>query len=152
AEELVELDEVVNAEVEDRRAVGATIDLRTGPGVAGATVLGDRLALRRIVSNLADNALKYGHAAHVSVELEARTLVVTVDDEGAGIPSDVRDILLEPFVRLDGSRNRGTGGAGLGLAIVRNLVEAHRGTVAIGDAPTRGARVSVKLPAFAVSG
>ena len=118
------------------------------PDATSATVLGDRLALRRIVANLVDNALKYGHIAHVAVEADAQAIVLTVDDEGSGIPPELREILLEPFVRLETSRNRQTGGAGLGLAVVCSLVEGHGGTVAIGDAPTGGARFSVRLPVF----
>ena len=148
AEELVEFDELVHAEVEDRRGAGAAIDLRVMPGVAGATVLGDRLALRRIVANLADNAQKYGHAAHLVLDRDAQAFVLTVDDEGPGIPPDLRETLLEPFVRLETSRNRCTGGAGLGLAIVRYLVEAHGGTISVGDAPAGGARFTVRLPIF----
>lgn len=151
AEELVEFDEIVRAEVEDKQATGAAIDLRLGRNVAGATVLGDRLALRRVVSNLAGNALSYGRVAHLSLDVEPRILVLFVDDEGAGIPRHLREILLEPFVRLESSRSRRTGGAGLGLAVVRNLVEAHRGTIAIEDAPTGGARFVVRLPLFAAS-
>jgi signal transduction histidine kinase len=111
-------------------------------------VLGDHLALRRIVSNLLDNALKYGHVAHATVKMDGQEIVLVVDDEGAGIPPDLRAILLEPFVRLETSRNRQTGGAGLGLAVVRSLVEGHGGVVTIGDAPTGGARFTVRLPEF----
>jgi signal transduction histidine kinase len=75
-------------------------------------------------------------------------MVLTVDDEGAGIPPELREVLLEPFVRIETSRSRNTGGAGLGLAIVRNLIEAHEGTVTIGDAPKGGARITVELPLF----
>ena len=146
AEELVEFDQIVRAEVEDRRVAGAAIDLLQT--TAGATVLGDRLALRRIVSNLADNALKYGRVAHLTVEADEQEVLLTVDDEGPGIPPDLREILLEPFIRLDSSRNRRTGGAGLGLAVVRNLVEGHDGTIAIGEAPTGGARFTIRLPLF----
>lgn len=74
-----------------------------------------------------------------------------VDDEGPGVPVGQRDILLEPFVRLEQSRNRCTGGAGLGLAVVRSLVEVCGGTIAIDDAPSGGARFSVRLPVFAAS-
>lgn len=147
-EELVEFDQIVRIEVEDRLAAGAAIELRMSQSAVGATILGDRLALRRIVSNLADNALAYGHAAHLAVEIDAQTIVLTIDDEGTGIPPDLREILLEPFVRLEASRNRRTGGAGLGLAIVRSLVEGHGGTIAIGDAPTGGARFTLSLPVF----
>lgn len=151
AEELVEFDEIVSAEVEDRRRAGAAIELAVRCSPAAATVLGDRIALRRVVSNLADNALKYGQAAHVSLDRNERTITLTVDDEGAGIAPDRRDLLLEPFVRLEASRNRRTGGAGLGLAIVRNLVEAHGGSIAIDDAPSGGARFVVRLPLFIVA-
>jgi signal transduction histidine kinase len=148
AEELVEMGELVRAEVEDRRTLGAAIDFRATPDAAHAVVLGDRLALRRVVSNLADNALKYGHVAHLALETDGGMLVLIVDDEGAGIPPDRREMLLEPFVRAEASRNRGTGGAGLGLSIVRSLVEAHGGTMTIGDVPTGGARLKLSLPAF----
>lgn len=151
AEELVEFDEVLRAEVEDKRAIGMPVDLHLMPETTGATVLGDRLALRRVVSNLTENALKYGGAAHLSLGLETGRLVLAVDDDGPGIPRHLRDILLEPFVRLESSRNRRTGGAGLGLAIVRSLVEAHGGAVAIDDAPGGGARIEVRLPVFTAS-
>ncbi|WP_431202182.1 sensor histidine kinase [Bradyrhizobium betae] len=148
-EELLEFDEIVRSEVLDRREAGAEIDLRIGPGVEGSNILGDRLACRRIVANLADNALKYGHVAHLAMEREAHCVLLMVDDEGPGVPLSQRDILLEPFVRLEQSRNRFTGGAGLGLAVVRSLVEVCGGTIAIGDAPSGGARFSVRLPVFA---
>lgn len=148
SEELVEFVEIVQVEAEDRRAAGSTIELRFSPAAIGTIVLGDRLALRRIVSNLFDNALKYGDAAHDSIVTDDQTITMVVDDEGTGIPYEMRDIILEPFARLEASRNRSTGGAGLGLAIVRNLVDAHDGAVAIGDAPTGGARFTVRLPIF----
>lgn len=147
-EELIEFAPSVVAEASDRRAGGASIDLTVCPDALQATVLGDRLALRRVVANLIDNALAYGKAAHLTLTTTPKTIILTVDDEGPGIPVADRDLLLEPFVRLEQSRARGTGGAGLGLAIVRNLVEAHGGTVAIGDAPTGGARLTIRLPVF----
>lgn len=148
AEELVEFDQVVRAEVDDRRAEGQPVDLHANAKTAEAIVLGDRLALRRVVSNLVDNALKYGRAAHVNIETDDQSVLLTVDDEGAGIPPDQREAMLEPFVRMETSRNRKTGGAGLGLAVVRNLVEAHAGAVAIADAPKGGGRFTVRLPLF----
>ena len=74
---------------------------------------------------------------------------MSVDDDGPGIPPAERDAMFEPFSRLEQSRNRTTGGAGLGLAIVRTLVEAHGGAVEIADAPSGGARVVLMLPVFA---
>ncbi len=149
-QELVELAALVAAEVADRRAVGAPVDLAMGAGAAEAAVLGDRVALRRIVANLLENALRYGHHAHVFLRVTATDLVLTIDDEGPGIPSDQRALLLEPFTRADASRARNTGGAGLGLAVVRSLVDAHGGRLAIGDAPTGGARLTIQLPVFQI--
>jgi signal transduction histidine kinase len=148
SQELVEIAALVRSEVGDRRAQGAAIDLACGGAAEGALVLGDRLALRRIVANLTDNALKYGHAAHLSIDADGGRAVLTVGDDGPGIPAGQREVMLEPFSRLEASRSRGTGGAGLGLAIVRALAEAHGGKVEIGDAPGGGARVTVSLPLF----
>lgn len=146
-EELIDFIQVVRAEVEDRQAAGKPVDLRVG-AVPTAVVLGDRLALRRIVANIIDNALIYGKAAHLSLDTTAGQVTLTVDDEGPGIPPEQRESILEPFVRLEDSRNRQTGGAGLGLAVTRSLVEAHSGTISISDAPNGGARVTVRLELF----
>jgi signal transduction histidine kinase len=148
AEELVEFDQVVRDEVDDRRAEDAAVDLQASTQGGEILVLGDRLALRRVVANLIDNALQYGRVAHVRIAADERTILLTVADEGAGIPPEQREAMLEPFVRLETSRNRRTGGAGLGLAVVRNLVEAHGGVVKIDDAPSGGARFTVSLPLF----
>lgn len=147
-EELVEFGQVVRAEVDDRSAEQAPIHLLSATKDEDAIVLGDRVALRRVVANLIDNALQYGKAAHVHVAASESTVQLIVDDEGPGIPPEQREALLEPFARLETSRNRRTGGAGLGLAVVRSLVEAHGGVINIGDAPTGGARFMVSLPLF----
>ncbi|WBL78492.1 ATP-binding protein [Bradyrhizobium xenonodulans] len=148
SQEMVELAALIAAEVHDRRVQGAPVDLVTDERMRNAVVLGDRLALRRIFANIVDNALAYGHAAHVRAALKDGAIVVSVDDEGPGIPADQRQTVLEPFHRLEKSRNRATGGAGLGLAVVRSLVEAHAGTIEIGAAPNGGTRVEVALPVF----
>jgi signal transduction histidine kinase len=147
-EELVEFDHLVRDEIDDRRAENAPVNLQIDTHDSEIIVLGDRVALRRVVSNIVDNALKYGRVAHVQIATTDRQVLLTVDDQGPGIPPEQREALLEPFARLETSRNRRTGGAGLGLAVVRNLVEAHRGSVAIGDAPSGGARFTVTLPLF----
>ena len=146
--ELVAFAEIIRTDVADRRAAGAPVTLRIDSAAEAATLLGDRLALRRITANILDNALNYGKRAHAVLAAEDNSMVLTVDDEGPGIPENQRDMLLEPFVRLDPSRARQSGGAGLGLAIVRTLVEAHEGDVTIGEAPTGGARLTVRLPLF----
>ncbi len=146
ARELVDVSALVRAEVEDRAQSGSVVDASIS-SAAGSVVLGDRLALRRIIANLVDNALKYGHAAHVSVVARGGCVEIAVEDEGPGIPEAQWAQMLEPFSRLETSRSRGTGGAGLGLAIVRGLVEAHGGEATIGRA-AKGARVAVTLPLF----
>ena len=108
-------------------------------------MLGDRLALRRIVANIVDSALKYGKRAHLRVAVDIQNTVLAVDYEGPGTPRDQRDLLLEPFALADTSRARETGGAGLGLAFMRSLAAALGGHVEIDDAPIRGARVIVRL-------
>ncbi|MBJ3775139.1 sensor histidine kinase [Acuticoccus mangrovi] len=151
SEELLEFDEIVAAEVEDRRATGGRADLTVAPEAKGAMVLGDRLALRRIVANLVDNALKYGGTAHVAVGLSGGDVALIVDDEGPGIPAEMASLLTEPFVRLETSRSRSTGGAGLGLAIVHGLLTAHGGNLAIETAPGGGARFVAHLPRFDIN-
>lgn len=148
SQEMVELAALVAVEVHDRHVQGAAVDLVTDERVRNVVVLGDRLALRRVFANIIDNALAYGHAAHVRTALKDGAVVVSIGDEGSGIPPDQRQTVLEPFHRLEKSRNRATGGAGLGLAVVRSLVEAHGGTIEIGAAPGGGTRVSVTLPVF----
>lgn len=148
SQEMIEFAALVQAEVGDRRAQGDAVDLTTEEGAGGAIVLGDRLALRRIIANVIDNAIKYGGAAHVHMKLRPQSVLVSVEDEGPGIPVEARQAMLEPFNRLETSRNRATGGAGLGLAVVRALVEAHGGTIDIASAPGRGARVNLVLPTF----
>jgi signal transduction histidine kinase len=108
-------------------------------------VLGDHVALRRILANLVDNAVEYGEMAEVALVRSAGQAVLTVDDHGPGIPVEQRAAMLEPFTRLDQSRNRRTGGAGLGLAVCRSLVEAQGGAIAILDGPA-GGRIQVTLP------
>jgi signal transduction histidine kinase len=148
SQEMVELAALVAAEVNDRHAQGAAVDLVTDERARDVVVLGDQLALRRVFANIIDNALAYGQAAHVRTALKDGAVVVSIGDEGPGIPADQRQTVLEPFHRLEKSRNRATGGAGLGLAVVRSLVEAHGGTIAIGAPPDGGTRVSVTLPVF----
>ena len=147
-EELIDFAQIVSAEVDDRRAVGKPVDL-ANTATLNSTILGDRLALRRVIANLVDNALFYGKVAHLAIEADSEFVTLHVDDEGPGIPPDQREQILEPFVRLEDSRNRRTGGAGLGLAVARSLVEAHGGKISITDAPlSKGARLTVQLPLF----
>jgi len=111
-----------------------------------AKVRGDAVALRRLFSNLIDNALRYGSSAAVSLERTGEEVVVAIDDDGPGIPALERSAVFEPFYRIEPSRSRETGGAGLGLAIARAIVEAHGGRISADAAPKGGARIRVVLP------
>ena len=103
-------------------------------------------SLRRAFANLIDNAIKYGERATVSVDADAAEIVVDVCDEGPGIPEAEIANVFKPFVRLEGSRNRKTGGSGLGLSIVKSIVEAHQGRIELGNRASGGLRVRVTLP------
>lgn len=144
--EMVDLGALVAEALAARQRAGEAVE--TGALAREAWVLGEPLALRRIVANLVENAQAYGLRARVSVEAQPQWVRLVVEDDGPGIPEDQRRLILEPFVRLEPSRARRTGGAGLGLAIVRSLAEAHGGTVDIGEAQRGGARLEVTLPRF----
>lgn len=122
---------------------GVVVD---GSGIGPARVLGNERVLAGVVRNLVDNAVRHA-SARVSVavtEVDGQA-VLTVDDDGAGVPTGERDRVFERFVRLDEARSRDAGGAGLGLAIVHDAVRAHGGTVRVTDAPTGGARFEVRI-------
>lgn len=103
-------------------------------------------SLRRAFANLIDNAIKYGERAHVAVDADAAEITVEVCDDGPGIPESELSKVFKPYVRLEGSRNRKTGGNGLGLSIVKSIVEAHQGRIELSNRPSGGLRVRVTLP------
>jgi signal transduction histidine kinase len=107
-------------------------------------VTGRPIALRRVFSNVIENAVTYGFTAKVSVERKEEVWV-HIDDCGTGIPEEYWQNVFEPFYRLEGSRNRQTGGVGLGLSIVKQLVDGHGGRIEFFKA-TKGFRVSIALP------
>ena len=102
--------------------------------------------LKRAFTNLIENSLKYGHRAKVSLEATADTVLVTIRDEGPGIPDEHQDKVFLPFYRVEGSRARKTGGSGLGLSIVKTVVDAHDGHIALRNMPGRGLEVIISLP------
>lgn len=109
-------------------------------------VEGDPIALNRLVTNLVENALKYGGAARGRVYREDECAVIEIDDDGPGVPAAELDRVFEPFFRSEPSRNRETGGIGLGLAVVRSLARAHGGDVTLHNRPEGGLRARVTLP------
>jgi two-component system OmpR family sensor kinase len=144
----VDLARVVDDAVSDARASAPDRDLVLERAEA-VDVLGDDHQLRQVVANLLGNALRHTPAeAQVRVRLSARDGCATLDvaDDGPGLEPDVAAKVFEPFYRADESRARQTGGAGLGLAIVAAIVEAHGGTVRLATAPGAGATFTVTLP------
>lgn len=147
--ELIDIRELLVLEKDARPDQRVALEVVGGELTPPLYVLGNRLALRRVFSNLIDNAIAYGHEARIGVGRErGDRVIVTIDDCGPGIPAEMRDMVREPFVRLERSRARATGGSGLGLAIVSNLVAGHEGRFTITDAPSGGARMTVDLPQF----
>ncbi len=133
------LDEAAKA----ARREGAAIDLH----VEGEMILSLRRdACKRALANFLSNSQR--HAEHISVRAGRRDdgVVITIDDDGPGIPADKREDVFRPFYRLDTSRNRETGGVGLGLAISRDVIRGHGGDVTLDASPLGGLRVQIRLP------
>ncbi len=105
------------------------------------------LSLKRALVNLVNNALKYGDAARITlIPKDAGMVNITIEDNGPGIPNSHIETVFEPFRRLETSRNRETGGSGLGLSIARNIIRAHGGDILLQNAANGGLKVSVTLP------
>ena len=113
---------------------------------APVIIEGDPVALRRLVTNLLDNAVKFGGCARARVYREAGAAVIEVDDDGSGVPEEERERVFEPFRRGEPSRSRETGGVGLGLAVVRSVARAHGGEAELANRPGGGLRASARLP------
>ncbi|GBQ11883.1 ATP-binding protein [Swaminathania salitolerans] len=122
----------------------------TGPDRCQARVR--PLAIKRVFANLIDNACNYGGDAHVTLEAKDGNAVISVVDDGPGIPEAELEKVLSAFYRVEGSRSRATGGMGLGLAIVTREVARAGGQVALDNVPGRGLRVRVSLPLGAAQG
>jgi signal transduction histidine kinase len=141
----VDLDDVVTREVQ-RLRMEQTVEIDMSR-VRAASMSGDVEQLRRAVRNLVHNATRHA-SGRVTVSLEEvdSSVVLTVDDDGPGVPDSERDRVFERFTRLDSSRSSSDGGTGLGLAITRDIVERHGGSVTVEDSSAAGARFVVRLP------
>ncbi len=129
------VDDLADLNHDVRFAAGAPLILR-----------GEPLALRRMLVNLVENALKYGERARLRLERTDDALLVEIDDDGPGIPQHQQQQVFEPFFRLEQSRNRDTGGVGLGLATARAIALDHGGEITLANRSGGGLRVTVRLP------
>ena len=140
---LVDLSALVEGICEDASDAGEPV---TFSGPRGVTISCRPTALRRAISNLVDNAVKYGGSAAVSLSPEADRVIIAVDDEGPGIPPSEREKVFEPFYRIDSSRDPDIGGVGLGLSVARSTVWEHGGDIAIASRQGGGLTVRLELP------
>jgi signal transduction histidine kinase len=127
----------------EQQAMGRTVEIegqasRPCPGVASL--------LKRALNNLVDNAVLYGGRATVQVEETPSALMLRVLDEGPGLPDAELERVFEPFYRLEASRNRATGGSGLGLGIARNIARTHGGELVLRNRPEGGLEARLTLP------
>ncbi|HEY6699833.1 MAG TPA: ATP-binding protein [Pseudolabrys sp.] len=103
-------------------------------------------AFKRCLSNLVSNAARFAASIAIVGHRDHRYLTVTVDDDGPGIPANLREEVFKPFLRLDDARNQDEGGTGLGLAIARDIARSHGGDITLGDSPLGGLRATVRVP------
>ena len=139
----LDLSALVASVVHDLNEVGADASVQSDESVR---VMGESLNLRRAVGNLVENAIKFAGSAQVAVTTEPGLAVVTVSDTGPGLPADELEAVFEPFQRGEKSRNRETGGAGLGLAVARGVARAHGGDVVLSNRPGGGLVARLTLP------
>lgn len=104
-------------------------------------------AFGRLLDNIVGNAFRYAESVKVDAEHTGNVLIVTVDDDGPGVPEDKREHIFKPFVRLDEARNQDASGTGLGLAIARDIARSHGGDIKLFDSPLGGLRAVIRVPA-----
>lgn len=129
--------------VDDRADAGLPVTMAPSPPVI---VECQPAALKRVLANLLDNAVKYGKQAHAAIQVSPQAVEITIDDAGPGLPEQELARVFQPFYRVEGSRSRETGGIGLGLAIAMSIVRAHGGELALTNRPQGGLRANLRLP------
>lgn len=140
---LIDLEALVESLCDDFSDIGKEVTFQ-GPGKTPYRCRS--LSLKRAIGNLLENAVVYGQRARVSLTEESASLVLSIDDDGPGIADAEMERVFEPFVRLENSRSRETGGVGLGLAIARSIIRRHGGDITLANRPGGGLRVTVHLP------
>ncbi len=141
----VDMNEMVSSIINKyRRSSNAMIRYSTNYEVSA--VQGREQALRRAITNIIENAFHYGKTIAVKLESDEKHLELTVEDDGPGIPVEKRDDAFKAFYRVEGSRNKQNGGVGLGLAIAKDVIVSHGGSIQLLDSELGGLRVLISLP------
>jgi len=144
ASTVLELQSLLQTIADGYADLGKPVELADGPRLA---VRGRALELERAITNIVDNAVKYGGCATLSVSREGGLAMVAILDGGPGIPEAMRDVVLEPFVRGEAARTMNDAdGFGLGLTIARSIIEAHNGAISFADGESGGFAVRISLP------
>jgi two-component system sensor histidine kinase SenX3 len=148
--DLVDIDHVVALAIDQNRVVADShkVHLVSG-GDAGAEVYGDEALLAVALHNLISNAIQYspkGSRVGVGVSHNDGVVEIAVTDQGVGIPEDDQDRVFERFFRTDPARSRNTGGSGLGLSIVKHVVQNHGGDIRVWSQPGNGSTFTIRLP------
>lgn len=145
AMQMLDLDSLLDSVCADAAEANQRVTLT---GHAGMALLGRPLDLRRCLVNLIDNAVKYGHAAKVSVDRINGAARIRIRDAGPGIPAAELARVFDPFYRVETSRSRESGGTGLGLTIARNIAEQHGGSITLVNHPEGGLEATLMLPEY----
>jgi two-component system osmolarity sensor histidine kinase EnvZ len=141
----VELPQILTAVAREVGRSGAVIEVDfAGEGVASVKPL----AFRRMLSNIVVNASRFADRIRIEGRREGDWVIITVDDNGPGIPEELREEAFRPFHRMEsgGARNQDHEGTGLGLTIARDIARGHGGEIRLGDAPLGGLRVDIRIP------
>lgn len=139
----LDIDSLLDSVCADAADAGQDVTLQ---GSTRAFVMAQPGALRRCLTNLIDNACKYGKSARVTIALEQQKIAIRIRDQGPGIAEAELEAVFEPFYRLETSRSRDTGGTGLGLTIALNIAENHHGQLRLRNLPEGGLEVLLELP------
>lgn len=142
------LDALVDEVLEDLEPLAETKNIRLIGKCKDITMVGSDILIYRLVYNLVENAIKYNHSGGqviVTADRKEKHVYLSVEDTGAGIPEELKERVFEPFFRVDKSRSRELGGVGLGLALVREIVRVHDGSIMVKSNPSGGAIFEVVL-------
>ena len=142
------LDALVDEVLEDLEPLAETKNIRLIGKCKDITMVGSDILIYRLVYNLVENAIKYNHSGGqvtVTAYRKEKHVYLSVEDTGAGIPEELKERVFEPFFRVDKSRSRELGGVGLGLALVREIVRVHDGSITVKSNPSGGTIFEVVL-------